>query len=121
VLPEIKSVQKAQYKLDSHLEDSLPIKLEAGRETGYFEYCQYTELIFEIYGLLEIVNNPNTTDPVNDAVTFDGGSISCFLGHVIGGYKLVDKGAKHPKTRKLYLERAAMKKCNLMFTVFRSK
>jgi hypothetical protein len=96
VLPEIKSIQKAQYRLDSHLEDSLPIKLEAGRETGYFEYCQYTELILEKYGLLEIVNNPNTTDPVKVAGTFDGGSISRFLGHITGGYKLVDKRAKHP-------------------------
>jgi hypothetical protein len=96
VLPEIKSIQKAQYRLDSHLEDSLPIKLEAGRETGYFEYCQYTELILEKYGLLEIVNNPNTTDPVKVTGTFDGGSVSRFLGHVTGGYKLVDKRAKHP-------------------------
>jgi hypothetical protein len=28
--PEIKSVQRAQYKLDSHLQDTLPLHLEAG-------------------------------------------------------------------------------------------
>jgi len=36
----------------------------------------------EKYGLLDIVNNADTTDPVKVAVTFDGGSISRFLGHV---------------------------------------
>ncbi len=80
-------------------EDSLQIKLEAGRETGYFEYHQYTEFILEKYGLLEVINDPDTTVPVNVAVTFDGGSVSRFLGHVTGGYKLVDKRAKHPKTK----------------------
>jgi hypothetical protein len=99
VLPEIKSIQKAQYRLDSHLQDSLPILLEAGRETGYFEYHQYTEFKLEKYGLLEVINDPDTTVPVNVAVTFDGGSVSRFLGHVTGGYKLVDKRAKHPKTK----------------------
>lgn len=32
-------------------------------------------------------------------VIFDGGSVSHFLGHFTGGYKLVDKRAKHPKTK----------------------
>jgi len=73
--------------------------LEAGRETGYFEYHQYTEFILEKYGLLEVINDPDTTVPVNVAVTFDGGSVSRFLGHVTGGYKLVDKISKHPKTK----------------------
>jgi len=36
VLPKIKSIQKAQYKLDSNLQESLPIESEAGRETGYY-------------------------------------------------------------------------------------
>jgi len=60
--------------------------LEAGRETGYFEYHQYTEFILEKYGLLEVINDPDTTVPVNVAVTFNGGSVSRFLGHVTGGY-----------------------------------
>jgi hypothetical protein len=33
---EIKSIQKAQYQLDVHLQGSLPLHLEAGKETGYF-------------------------------------------------------------------------------------
>jgi hypothetical protein len=34
-------------------------------------------------------------------VTFDGGAISRFVGHVTGGYKLVDKRCRNPKTNEL--------------------
>jgi hypothetical protein len=30
--------------------------------------------------------------------TFDGGSVSHFLGHVTGGFKLFDSRSKHPRT-----------------------
>jgi len=39
-LPEIKSTQKAQYSLDSHLQESRPIKLEVGIEKLDIDYCQ---------------------------------------------------------------------------------
>jgi hypothetical protein len=42
-------------------------------------------------------------ESVQLAVTFDGGKVSRFLGHVTGGYKLVDKLCTDPKT------------CNLLF------
>ncbi len=53
------------------------------------------------FGLLAIINDPSITDPVKVAVTFDGGSISRFLGHVTGGFKLVDKRCADPKTGEL--------------------
>ncbi len=62
MLPEIKSIQKAQYKLDNHLEEVIPLQLEAGGETGSFDYCSYTEFLLEKYGLLDIINNADTTD-----------------------------------------------------------
>jgi hypothetical protein len=99
VLPEIKSIQKAQYALDYHMEESVPLCLEVGRETGYFDYRSYTDYILGKFGLLHIIDNPDTTEPVRVAVTFDGGSISRFLGHVTGGYKLVDSRCKNPKTQ----------------------
>jgi hypothetical protein len=92
-------VQKAQYKLDSHLQDIIPLHLEVGRDTGYFQYCSYLDYILNKFGLLEIIDNPSTTDPVKVGVTFDGGSVSRFLGHVTGGFKLVDSRAKHPVTK----------------------
>jgi hypothetical protein len=99
VLLTIKSVQKVQYALDRRLEERLPIRMEVGRETGFFEYHQYTEYMLEEYGLLHLINDPETTVPVKVAVTFDGGSVSRFLGHVMGGYKLVDQRAEHPLTK----------------------
>ena len=50
------------------------------------------------FGLLHLVNDPSTTDPVKVAVTFDGNLISHFLGHMTGGFKLVDKQCIDPKT-----------------------
>ncbi len=98
VLPEIKSIQKAQYRLDVHLQGELPLHLEAGKETGYFQYRPYVEYLLHKFGLLEISNDIATTEPVRVAVTFDGGSVSHFLGHVTGGLKLVDSRSKHPRT-----------------------
>ncbi len=97
-MPEIKSIQKAQYQLDVHLQGSLPLHLEAGKETGYFQYCPYIEYLLHKFGLLEFINDAATTEPVQVAVTFDGGSVSHFLGHVTGGLKLVDSKSKHPRT-----------------------
>ncbi len=56
------------------------------------------EFLLEKCGLLDIINNGDTTEPVKKAVTCDGGSISRFLGHVIGGFTLVDSRCKTPKT-----------------------
>jgi hypothetical protein len=99
VLPTIKSVQKVQYTLDRHLKERFPIRMEVGRETGLFKYGPYTEYMLEKFGLLDLINDPNTIVPVKVAVTFDGGSVSHFLGHVMGSYKVVDKRAKHPLTK----------------------
>jgi hypothetical protein len=49
------------------------------------------------FGLLDLINDPNRTEPVQVAVTFDGGKVSRFLGHVTGGFKLVDKQCIDPK------------------------
>jgi len=48
-------------------------------------------------GLLDIIDDPNTTNPVIVAVTFDGGKISRFFSHVTGGFKQVDPRCKDPK------------------------
>ncbi len=98
-MPEIKSVQKAQYQLDYHLQGSLPLHLEAGKETGYFQYRPNIEYLLHKFGLLEFINDAATTEPVRVAVTFDGGSVSHFLGHITGGLKLVDSRSKHPRTK----------------------
>ncbi len=99
VLPEIKSIQKAQYRLDVHLQGALPLHLEAGKETGYFQYRPYIEYLLHKFSLLKISNNITTTEPVRVAVTFDGGSVSHFLGHVTGGLKLVDSRSTNPRTK----------------------
>jgi hypothetical protein len=75
------------------------LHLEVGRETGGFDYRSYTEFLLDKYGLLDVINNVETTEPIRVAVTFDGGSISQFLGHVTGGFKLVDRRCKNPKTK----------------------
>jgi hypothetical protein len=41
--------------------------------------------MLEKKGLLPIINDPNTTNPVIVAVTFDGGEISHFSSHVTSG------------------------------------
>jgi hypothetical protein len=56
------------------------------------------EYLLDKYGLLDIINDPNTSEPIQLAVTFDGGKVSRFLGHVTGGCKLVDKCCIDPKS-----------------------
>jgi len=52
-------------------------------------------------GLLDSINDAAVTDPVIVAVTFDGGEISRFFSHVTGGFKLVDRRCKGPRTEGL--------------------
>jgi hypothetical protein len=91
VLPEIKQLQRAQKSLNAHLQDVIPIIIDNVKESAGFEFKLYLEHILSKFGLLDFVNDPSTVEPVKLAVTFDGGSISRFLGHVTGGFKLVDK------------------------------
>jgi hypothetical protein len=90
VLPEIKQVQKAQKRLNEHLQNVLPIAIDDNRESGMFDYNLHLEHILSKFGLMDLINDPNNNKPVKVAVTFDGGSVSRFLGHVTGGFKLVD-------------------------------
>jgi len=113
VLPEIKQLHHAQKNLNSHFHDRFPISYEPHCETGKFEYKPYLEFMLSKFGLLNLVNNPSTTDPVKVAVTFDGGKISCFLGHVTGGFKLVDKRCVNPKTGELLFGDSAIEKVQL--------
>jgi len=101
VLPEVKQIRKAQKRLNASLNERIPILYEPDRETGKFEYHQYLEYILSKFGLLDIINDPNTRDPVKVSVTFDGGKISRFLGHVTGGFKLVDPRCIDPKSGEL--------------------
>jgi hypothetical protein len=101
VLPEVKQIQKAQKRLNATLNDRIPILFESDRETGKFEDCQYLEYMLSKFGLLDIMNDPNTRDPGKVSVTFDGGKISRFLGHVTGGIKLVDPRCTDPKSGEL--------------------
>ena len=110
VLPEIKQLHKAQKNLNVHLHGRIPISYEPDRETGKFEYKPYLEFLLSKFGQLDIVNNPSTTDPVKVAVTFDGGKISCFLGYVTGGFKLVDKHCINPKTGQLLFGESSIEK-----------
>jgi hypothetical protein len=98
VLPEVKQIQRVQRKLNSYLNDVIPIQLEPTRETGNFDYRLYLDFLLQRFGLLELMNDPSTTEPVQVAVTFDGGKVSRFLGHVTGGFKLVDKRCINPKS-----------------------
>lgn len=98
VLPEVKQIQRAQRRLNNHLNEIIPISYEPDRETGTFQYREYVELLLDRFGLLPLINDPSTTEPVQVAVTFDGGKISRFLGHVTGGFKLVDRRSINPKT-----------------------
>ena len=98
MLPEVKQIQIAQKLLNSHLDDKINIIYEENRETGRFDYHQYLEFLLDKYGVLDLINDPNTTEPLQVAVTFDGAKVSRFLGHVTGGFKLVDKRFINPKT-----------------------
>ncbi len=91
-------MQRAQKNLNAHLQDVIPMTVDAVNESGGFDFKLYLEHTLSKFGLLELVNDPSTTDPVKIAVTFDGGLISRFLGHVTGGFKLVDKRCVDPKT-----------------------
>ena len=98
VLPEIKRVQQAQYNLNAYLQELIPMNVDPVNESAGFNFNLYFEHILSKFGLLDLVNDPSTTDPVKVAVTFDGNLISHFLGHVTGGFKLVDKQCIDPKT-----------------------
>ena len=90
VLPEVKQIQKAN--------DVLPIHIEPDCETGRFDYRSFADHLLSKYGLLDIIDDPSTTESVKVAVTFDGAKISRFLSHVTGGFKLVDWGCINPRT-----------------------
>ncbi len=72
------------------MQETIPLHLEVGRETGKVECRPYLDYFLNMFGLSVIINDETTMEPVRVAVTFDGGSISRFLGHVTGGFKLVD-------------------------------
>ncbi len=76
VLPPVKHIQKAQYALNRHLNVMIPIKVEHGRKTAQFEYRQFTDYLLSKYGLLDIIQDQRTTEPVIIAITFDGGGLS---------------------------------------------
>jgi len=84
--------------MNAHLQDVIPIEYAENRETGWFEYRRFIDYMLQKNGLLEIVDNVNTTSPVVVAVTFDGGKISRFFSHVTGGFKQVDPRCRNPKT-----------------------
>jgi hypothetical protein len=73
------------------METIIPIQYEPDREFGSFQYRRFMDYILDKFDLLQVVDDPTTTEPVQVAVTFDGGKISRFVGHVTGGYKLVNK------------------------------
>jgi hypothetical protein len=60
------------------MDNIIPIKYEADQETGAFEYRLFTDYILSKFGLLKIIDEPSTTEPVLVALTFDGGCISRF-------------------------------------------
>ena len=81
------------------MQETLPLHLEVGRKNGKVECRPYLDCLLNMFGLSVIINDKTTMEPVRVAVTFDGGSISRFLGHVTGGFKLVDSRSKHPKSK----------------------
>ncbi len=101
VLPEIKRIRTAQKQLNSHLTEIIPICYAQDCETGWFEYRTFLDYMLTKTGLLDIVDDVNTTEPVILAVTFDGGKIRRFFSHVTGGFKLVNKRCINPRTGKL--------------------
>jgi len=90
--------------------------IDDNRESGMFDYNLHLEHILSKVGLMDLINDPNNNKPVKVAVTFDGGSVSRFLGHVTGGFKLVDGRYIDPKTGSLLFGEAALIKCNRTFT-----
>ncbi len=98
MLPEIKRIQASQKQLNTHLQDVIPIEYAADRETSWFNYRRFIDFMLQKNGLLEIVDDVNTTNPVVVAVTFDGGKISRFFSHVTGGFKQVDPRCRNPNT-----------------------
>jgi hypothetical protein len=97
VLPEIQHIQRAQYSLNRHLDDVIPISQEENWKTAKFDYRAFTDYILTKFGLMPIITNEETINPVI-AVTFDGGTRSKFLSHVTGGFKLVDPCCINPLT-----------------------
>jgi hypothetical protein len=83
------------------LNETIPIVVENGRESASFNYRAFTDYVLSRFGLLDIIRDETTTEPVVVAVTFDGGSLSKFLSHVTGGYKLVDPRCVNPQTGEL--------------------
>jgi len=82
ILPEVKNIQRAEYKLNNQLNEIIPIIEENGRESAKFEYRAYLDYLLSKFGLLNIVQDNATDVPVVVAVTFDGGAISKFVSHV---------------------------------------
>ncbi len=110
VLPEIKRIRAAQKQLNSHLSETIPICYAQERETGWFEYRKFLDYMLQKSGLLDIIDDESTNDPVIIAVTFDGGKVSRFFSHVTGGFKLVDKRCVNPKTGKLLFSETGIEK-----------
>jgi hypothetical protein len=101
VLPEIRHIQRAQYSLNRHLDNIIPIILEDNWETTRFDYRAFTDYILTKFSLMPIITNEDTTNPVIVAITFDGGSLSKFLTHVTGGFILADPCCNNPLTGEL--------------------
>lgn len=78
----MKNIQRAEYKLNNQLNETIPIIEENGRESAKFEYRAYLDYLLSKFGLLNIVQDNATDVPVVVAVTFDGGAISKFVSHV---------------------------------------
>jgi phytoene/squalene synthetase len=51
VLPKIRHIQRAQYSLNRHLDDAIPIILENDRETARFDYRAFTDYILTKFSL----------------------------------------------------------------------
>jgi len=97
------------------------LRLEVGRETGGFDYRSYTEFLLDKYGLLDVVNNVETTEPIRVAVTFDGGRSVDFMDMLLVVSTLWIVGVKIPRLWSLCLVTAGMIKFNHMSTVSRLK
>ncbi len=118
ILPEIKQLQRVQKKLNAHLQDVIPTNIDPVRESGAFDYQSYFEHILSKFGLLVIINDPSNTHPVKVAMTFDGGSISRFLGHVTGGSSWWIKGVSILRLANCSLGKVELIKCNPICTAF---
>jgi hypothetical protein len=99
ILPEVKHIQRAEYSLNAHLNEIIPIVVEGdGRESARFDYRSYTDYLLSKFGLLDIIMDATTEKPVVVAVTLDGAKLSKFLSHVTAGFKLVDPRCINPLT-----------------------